>query len=247
MSDTADSQPGAVQAVILAGGVGRRLRPYTELIPKPLVPIAGIPVIEIVLRQLGHFGFRRVTITLGHEAELIRAHCSDGSYLGLDLDYSIEDTPLGTAGPLAAIPGLAEQFLVLNGDLITTFDYRSLYAAHCASGALLTIAAHERTIPIEFGIIKGEDGVVGGYIEKPSLLYRVSMGIYAFNRAVLAYITPGERLDFPNLVIRLLEAGQPVRYHPFDGYWLDIGSSSDFEKALDEFPTMRPQLLHEKE
>lgn len=246
MSEPADARPGGVQAVILAGGVGRRLRPYTELIPKPLVPIAGVPVIEIVLRQLGHFGFRRVTITLGHEAELIRAHCSDGSHLGLELDYSIEETPLGTAGPLANIAGLEENFLVLNGDLITTFDFRNLFEAHCASGAILTIAAHERTIPIEFGIIKGEDGVVGGYIEKPSLLYRVSMGIYAFSRAVLSYITPGERLDFPNLVLRLLAAGQVVRYHSFDGYWLDIGSSADFEKALDEFPSMRVQLLHEE-
>jgi NDP-sugar pyrophosphorylase family protein len=234
-----------VEAVILAGGIGTRLRPYSHIIPKPLVPIHGIPVIEIVLRQLARYDFRKVAITLGYQADLIKAHIADGSRFGLDVSYNLEEKPLGTAAPVANVENLAENFLVLNGDLITTLDYRNLFAYHLESGGSLTIAAHERFVPVEFGVIQGEDGYVSGYVEKPNLQYRVSMGIYTFNRDVLQYIKRGERLDFPNLVLTMLNDGEPVRFYPFEGYWLDIGSGADFERAVDQFPSMRKELLGE--
>ena len=237
------SDSNKIQAVILAGGKGTRLRPYTMLIPKPLVPIHEIPVIEIVLRQLKKWGFNNVAITLGHQAELIRAHFSEGNSLELNLSYSVEESPLGTAGPLAQLENLADNFLVLNGDLLTTLNFQELFDEHCRTDAMVTVAAHERYIPIEFGVIEGEAGRVKDYIEKPNLKYMVSMGIYAFSKKVLSYVPKGERLDFPDLVKALLAEDKQVNFYPFDGYWLDIGSGKDFERAVDEFPSMRSALL----
>jgi NDP-sugar pyrophosphorylase family protein len=235
-----------VQAIILAGGRGMRLRPYTELIPKPLVSIHGMPVVEIVLRQLARHKFRNVVITLGHEAELIRAHFGDGAYLGLNISYVEEEKPLGTAGPLRMVDDLDESFLVLNGDLITDLDFTQFFQQHRQNNSLLTISAHERSIPIEFGVIKHDSEdveKVTGYVEKPNLIYRVSMGVYAFNRAVLKYIPKGRHYDFPDLVQQLLEKDQDVRQIPFEGYWLDIGSGADYERALEEFPDIRDRLI----
>ncbi len=242
-----------IEAVVLAGGEGTRLKSYTAQIPKPLVTLDGMPVLEVVLRRLARFGFRRVAITLAHGAGLIRANFSDGAHLGLRISYAEEETPLGTAGPLGSLEGLAEQFLVLNGDLLTDLDLRRFFQSHLDTSATLTIAAHERSVPVEFGVIEGEGGRVSGYVEKPMLRYLVSMGIYAFDRRVLRYVEPGRRLDFPELVLRLLEAGTgegegevvDVRYYPFDGYWLDIGSEGDYERARDEFPRLRAGLLGE--
>jgi NDP-sugar pyrophosphorylase family protein len=234
-----------IQAVVLAGGEGSRLRPFLKQIPKPLVPLEGIPILEVVLRQLARFGFRRIVITIGHQADLVRANFSNGAHLGLQLSYAEEKSPLGTAGPLAGIEELADDFLVLNGDLLTTLDFRSLFEEHRRGRAVLTIAAHERSIPVEFGIIEGKDGAVRGYVEKPELRYRVSMGIYGFNRSVLRHIEPAVKLDFPDLVLRLLGAGEQVRYFPFEGYWLDIGCGEDYERAREDFPAMRKDLLGE--
>lgn len=240
-----DSQ--SYEAVILAGGLGTRLRPYTRHIPKPLVSIHGIPVIEIVLRRLAHSGIRNVAITLGHEADLIRAHIGDGSYLNLNIGYVEEEKPLGTAGPLAQVPNLAESFLVLNGDLLTDLDFSTFKGKHQQNSSILTISTYQRTIPVEFGVLRyNEDNIVNDYIEKPNLVYVVSMGVYAFDRAIIKYITPGERLDFPDLVHKLLAAGESISHELFDGYWLDIGSGADFEKALEDFPKLRDRLLNTK-
>lgn len=233
-----------IQAIILAGGLGSRLRPFTRFIPKPLVSIHGIPVVEIVLRQLYRYNFRRVAMTLGHEAELIRAHIADGTHLGLSITYVEEEAPLGTAGPLAMVDNLADSFLVLNGDLLTDLDFSSFFKSHLENDALLTISTHERRIPVEFGVIRHDsEDYVTGYVEKPNLVYPVSMGVYAFNREVTRYIEPGKRLDFPDLVLRLLDEQRPVRQRRFEGYWLDIGSGADYEQALEDFPRLRERLL----
>lgn len=234
---------GLSQAVILAGGAGTRLKPYTELIPKPLVPLDGTPVLEIVLRRLARYRFRRVVITVGHKADLIKANFSDGKHLGLDVSYVEEEVPLGTAGPLAELEGLEENFLVLNGDLLTTLNLSRFYETHLRENPILTIAAHDRNVPVEFGIIEGQDYRVTSYVEKPTLRYLVSMGVYAFHRRVLPYLTAGKHLDFPDLVRRLLHAGEEVRYYPFEGYWLDIGCREDYERALEDFPKMKSELL----
>ncbi len=233
-----------MQAVILAGGKGRRLRPYTTVLPKPLMPLGDMPIIEVVLRQLAAGGFDQVTVAVGYLAELLMAYCGDGSKFGLKLSYSREEEPLGTAGPLALIDGLDDTFLVMNGDVLTSLDLRGLVQQHRASGAVATIATHQRQQQINYGIIESDDhDRVSAYIEKPTYRYQVSMGIYVLEPAVLGFIPRGQYLDLPDLVRQLMAAGRPVMAHPFDGYWLDIGRHDDYEQAVEEFEAMRPMLL----
>ena len=235
-----------MRAVILAGGRGTRLRPYTTIFPKPLMPVGDMPILEIVIRQLKHAGITDIVMAVGHLAELLEAYFGDGSRLGVRITYSREETPLGTAGPLALIPGLDETFLVMNGDVLTTIDYTALIAEHRRSGALATIATHRRDVRIDLGVIETDaSGRLTDYIEKPTYHYRVSMGIYIFEPAVLGYVTPGQRLDFPELILRLLAADQPVQSFPFDGYWLDIGRPDDYEQAIEEFERLKTLFLPE--
>lgn len=233
-----------MQAVILAGGKGRRLRPYTTVLPKPLMPLGDMPIIEVVLRQLVASGFERVTVAVGYLAELLMAYCGDGSKFGLELRYSREEEPLGTAGPLALIHGLDDTFLVMNGDVLTSLDLRDLVQRHRASRATATIATHQRQQQINYGIIESDgESRVTAYIEKPTYHYQVSMGIYVLEPAVLDFVPHGQYLDLPDLVRQLMAAGRPVKAHPFDGYWLDIGRHDDYEQAVEEFEAMRQQLL----
>ena len=235
-----------MRTVILAGGRGTRLRPYTTIFPKPLMPVGDMPILEIVIRQLKHAGITDIVMAVGHLAELLEAYFGDGSRLGVRIAYSREETPLGTAGPLALIPGLDETFLVMNGDVLTTIDYTALIAAHRRSGALATIATHRRDVRIDLGVIETDAaGRLTDYIEKPTYHYRVSMGIYIFEPAALGYIPQGQRFDFPELILRLLAAGQPVQSFPFDGYWLDIGRPDDYEQAIEEFERLKTQFLPE--
>lgn len=233
-----------MKAVILAGGKGTRLAPYTALLPKPLMPMGDMPILEVVLRQLKSYGVDRVDIAVGHLAELIRALIGDGSKLGLDIRYSIEDKPLGTAGPLTLIDGLDETFLVMNGDILTTLDYAELVRHHKASGAAATIAMYTRHVKIDFGVLDtDENGRLRDIIEKPTKEYHVSMGIYVFEPRVLSLLKRGERRDFPDLVKDLLAAGEHVAVHPFSGYWLDIGRPDDFAQAVEEFEARRSEFL----
>jgi NDP-sugar pyrophosphorylase family protein len=232
------------RAVILAGGKGTRLAPYTTVFPKPLMPLGDTPILEIVLRQLATRGFDRATLAVGYLAELMEAFCGDGSKFGIAVDYSREEQPLGTAGPLAFIDGLDEPFLVMNGDVLTTLDYRSFLDEHIESGAIASVATKKRSTRIDFGIVETDDtGDITGYIEKPEHEYGVSMGVYAFSPGALDHITNGERLDFPDLILRLLAADVRVRAVPFDGYWLDIGRRDDFDLAQDEFQAKRDLFL----
>ncbi len=233
-----------MKAVILAGGKGRRLRPYTTVLPKPLMPLGDMPIIEVVLRQLAACGFDQVTVAVGYLAELMMAYCGDGSKFGLNLSYSREEEPLGTAGPLALIEGLDDTFLVMNGDVLTTLDFRALVQRHCASGAAATIATHQRQQQINYGIIESDEHhQVSAYIEKPTYRYQVSMGIYVLEPAVLDFVPRGQYLDLPDLARQLMTADRPVMAYPFDGYWLDIGRHDDYEQAVEEFEAMRPELL----
>ena len=233
-----------MQAIILAGGKGRRLRPYTTVLPKPLMPLGDMPIIEVVLRQLAGYGFHDVTIAVGYLAELLMAYCGDGSKFGLRLHYSREEEPLGTAGPLALVDGLDDTTLVLNGDVLTSLDLAALVQQHRSSGAVATIATHQRQQPINYGIIENNDaGQVTAYIEKPTYHYQVSMGIYVLEPTVLHRIPRGHYLDLPDLVRQLMADGERVMAYPFDGYWLDIGRHDDYEQAVEEFEAMLPVLL----
>jgi NDP-sugar pyrophosphorylase family protein len=235
------------RAVVLAGGEGTRLRPYTTVIPKPLMPVGDRPVLDIVLHQLAAAGLERVTIATGYLAELIEAFCADGRAYGLSIDYHREREPLGTVGALASIDGLGEPFLVMNGDLLTDMDYGRMFGEHVASGAAATIATTTRTVEVTLGVMRFGDPSDGDkvtdYIEKPALSYEASMGIYAFDPRVIEHIEPGVRLDFPDLVLRLLEAGEAVRAYRPRAYWLDLGRHEDYEQAMAEFDGMRDRLL----
>jgi NDP-mannose synthase len=234
-------------AVILAGGKGTRLRPYTTSLPKPLVPIGDdSAILEIVLRQLARDGFHRITIAIGHLGELIRAYVGSGEQWDLEVDYATEDRPLGTMGPVVAIlDRLPEQFLVLNGDILTDLSYHSLLEAHAASDAPLTIATYQRRVDVDFGVLTVEAGKVVGFVEKPKLDYEVSMGVYAVSRSALAGYSAGEPLGFDRLVLDLLAKGHNPASYAFDGYWLDIGRPEDYDRANSEFARLRSVLLPE--
>ncbi len=235
-----------MQAVILAGGKGTRLRPFTTSLPKPLVPVGDLPIIEIVLRQLKARGFREAVISTGHLAELIEAYCGDGRRWGLRLRYVREDKPLSTAGALKLIRGLSPQFLTINGDILTDLDYRALAAAHRRSGARATLALCERRSTVDFGVISlDERDRVQAYAEKPSTRYLVSMGVNVFDRRVLEHIRPGEALGIPDLIGRVRAAGGLVAGFRNKARWLDIGRPEDYEAAQAIFavPSRRARYL----
>jgi len=234
-----------VQAIILAGGKGTRLRPYTTTFPKPLMPIDDLPIIEIVIRQLARSGFDRLIITTGHLAEMLRLFCGDGRKWGIRIDYSHEAEPLGTAGPIAQLADdLDEYFLVMNGDLLTTMNYRRAFEAHVQGQTMATVALYQREVKIDFGVIEEKPtGFLDNYVEKPTMRFSVSMGINFFSRSVLKYMERGKRLDIPDLMLRLKAAGQKIACYKEECYWLDIGRADDYQTATDEFVKRRKEFL----
>jgi NDP-sugar pyrophosphorylase family protein len=227
-----------MRAIIQAGGKGSRLRPFTLTLPKPLVPIGDLPILEILIRQLVHQGFSRITISVGHLASLIQAFCGHGERWGVPIDYLYEDRPLGTIGCLALAPELAqeERVLVVNGDTLTDLDMAGVLAGHRAEDAI-TLAASRRVVKIDFGVLEVDDaGLLTGYSEKPVLSYRVSMGVNVLSGwAIERCIPPGEPLDLPDLVQRFLAAGLSVRVVEPDAYWQDLGRLEDLETGGADF------------
>lgn len=233
-----------MKVVVLAGGKGTRLAPYTKILPKPLLPIDDMPILEILLRQMSRYGFDEAILTVGHLSHLIKTFFQDGSQYGLNIGYSYEENPLGTAGPLSLVTGLDETFMVTNGDVLTTIDFRELVQWHKSFGSIATIASHVRKVKIDLGVIQANPGhEIVGYIEKPTYEFLVSMGIYVFEPRVLDYIPHNQYLDFPDLVHKLIAAGECVVSYPFDGYWMDLGRVDDYEQALSDFEKLKPQIL----
>jgi NDP-mannose synthase len=233
-----------MKAIVLAGGKGTRLRPYTTVLPKPLMPIGDMPILEIMLRQMKSVGVEEVILTVGHLAELLRTFFKNGDQLGLKITYSYEEKPLGTAGPLSLIQNLEKTFIVSNGDVLTTLNLADLVAYHQQSRAMATIAMHARQVKVDLGVLEFDNNYqLTGYKEKPTFDFRVSMGIYVFEPGVLDHIPYYEYLDFPDLVLKLIAAGEKVIGYPFDGYWQDLGRADDYEQAVLEFETMRQQIL----
>jgi NDP-sugar pyrophosphorylase family protein len=231
-----------VRAVILAGGKGTRLMPLTENLPKPLVPVGGLPILEIIVRQLRHFGVTDLTLSVGHLHGLLESHFGDGSSWGVQIGYSHEAEPLGTAGPIALVDRLSDPFLVLNGDLLCSIDYGELIARHRESGAMVTVASYPKEVRIELGVLETDGDRLTDYVEKPVILYRVSMGIYAMSPSVLSQIPKGQRFDLPDLIKRLIADGQRVNLYRFEGYWRDIGTMDEYALANDEFESVRRSL-----
>jgi NDP-sugar pyrophosphorylase family protein len=226
-------------AIVLAGGRGTRLRPYTLALPKPLVPIGDVPIVAIVLQQLARAGFASATLAVNHQADLLRAYLGDGGRWGIALSYSLETTALGTVGPLTLLSDPPEHFLVTNADVLTDLDFGSFLDGHRASGAALTVAAARRDHAVDFGVIASDGaGYLSGFQEKPVLAYQVSMGVYGVTRSVIERIPRAVAFGFDQLLLALLADGIPVRVHDHDGYWLDVGRPEDYERANAEWPTL---------
>jgi len=236
-----------LKAIILAGGRGTRLAPYTYVLPKPMMPIGDRAILEILLRQIKRAGINHVVLTVGHLAGLMQAFFQDGQQFDLDITYSFEPKPLGTAGPLALVPDLDNTFLVSNGDVLTLLDINDFLNFHHQQGGICTIAMHERELKVDLGLIEQnhEDYLITGYVEKPTLDYKVSMGMYIFEPEVLQYIPQDEYFDFPDLVHKMLAAGERVIGYPYDGYWMDLGNPDDYAQATNDFNKMRAQFLPE--
>lgn len=233
-------------AVILAGGKGSRLRPYTVVLPKPLMPIGEYPILEVIIRQLAKHGFTTITLAVNHQAELIKAFFSDGNKWGVQIFYSLENEPLGTMGPLKLIQQLPDNFLVMNGDILTNLSYSNFYNTHVVSKALFTISSHKREQMIDYGVLQvNEQQQLIGFTEKPRNHYEVSMGIYMLNKKVLKHIPNKQAFGFDHLMLQLIQQKQTVVVQPFDGLWLDIGRPDDYMQAIEQFDQLKDEFLYE--
>lgn len=233
-----------MRAVILAGGKGTRLKPYTTFIPKPLVPIGGeMPILEVVLRQLSQAGFNHVTLAVNHLSNLIMAYFGDGSQWGLKIDYSLEHKPLSTIGPLTLIPDLPENFLVMNGDILCDLDYRDFFDFHVANASDVTVSSYKRDTKIDFGVLRYDafDNIYE-FIEKPVHHYDVSMGIYGVRRSLIEGLDKGEAYGFDNLMLDGIARGQRLLARPFSGFWLDIGRPDDYDYANEHYDEIKKRL-----
>ncbi len=235
-----------MRVIIQAGGVGSRLRPYTTVVPKPLMPVAEMPILEIVIRQLAMHGFDHITITVGHLAHLIRAFFGDGAAFGVHIDYLLEEQPLGTIGAVRMVPGLTEPFIVMNGDLLTDIDYGAFYKEHIASGVAMSVSVYNKEVPISLGVIEFDaDRRIIGFEEKPVKTFLVSMGVYAMSPEMLEHIPPEEYFGFDDLIAKVIAEDIPVRAAEFDGLWLDIGRHEDYDSATRVFLANRHRFLGE--
>lgn len=232
-----------MEAVILAGGRGTRLYPYTTDTPKPLVPVGNRPVVEILLRRLRKAGVTRAHLAVNHMAQLIMASLGDGRSLGIEIRYSREEKPLGTVGPITLIPDLPDHFIVANGDVISDIDLNDLFAYHLRQKALLTVAVQKRTERVDYGVLTSDtSGRVVGFTEKPRYDMFVSMGIYVFAHELLRFVPKGEPFGFDDLVLMLLKQNERVFSYPYAGFWLDIGRPDDYERAIRELDKIDQML-----
>ena len=217
--------------VILAGGKGTRLQPFTIAIPKPLVPVADKPILEIIIIQLVKQGFHRVIITVNHQADIIMAYFGDGRKWGIKIEYSLEDTPLGTIGPIKLLRDLPDHFLVINGDVLSDIEYASFLDRHIESGKVFSIASYRRIQKNDYGVLEVEGNILTGFREKPEVQFIVSMGIYAVSREVTEYIPDGQYFGFDMLMNSFLEKKIEVAIYEHTGYWMDIGRPDDYVRA----------------
>ncbi|NCA76748.1 MAG: nucleotidyltransferase family protein [Alphaproteobacteria bacterium] len=225
-----------MKAVILAGGKGTRLKPYTSVIPKPLVPVGERAILEILVTRLKKAGVDEIYICLNHFAEIIMAFFGDGSRFGLRINYSIEQEPLGTVAPIKLIRELPDHFLVMNGDLLTDLNFSDLFQYHLEGRSLLTVSTYLRNMKIDFGVIDVDEKsmLAKGFREKPEYTFSVSMGVYVMNRKVLDFVPDSTSFGFDDLMLTMLKKNEPARIYPYHGYWLDIGRPDDYEKANDD-------------
>jgi len=232
------------KVVILAGGEGRRLNPYTIVLPKPLMPVGNLPILEIIVKQLKKYQLKDITLAVGYLGNLIQSFFGDGGKFGVKMTYSLEEKPLGTMGPLTLIPGLKKTFMVMNGDLLTTINYKKLITYHLSRKPIATIAVQKREIETDYGVLEyNKNYELTKYREKPRLPYQVSMGIYIFEPEILDYIPRNKKFDFPELMNLLLKKGEKVSVYPSSDFWLDIGRHEDYRRALEEFEKIKAKIF----
>jgi NDP-sugar pyrophosphorylase family protein len=232
------------KAVILSGGKGKRLRPYTVVLPKPLMPVGEYPILEVIIRQLALQGFEQITLAVNHQAELIKAFFGDGSKWNIPINYSLEDEPLGTMGPLKLIHSLPEHVLVMNGDILTDLPFGNFFDSHVSHGSAFTICSHERVEKIDYGVLDTENGMLTGFREKPVSTYEVSMGIYMVSRQATDKIPANVPYGFDQLMLQLLKEQLPVRVEKYAGLWLDIGRPDDYLEAIEKFDQLKDKILY---
>lgn len=224
------------RAVILAGGKGTRLKPYTVALPKPLVPVGDKPILEIIIEQLIEKGFNHITITVNHLADIIKAFFGNGSKWGIKIDYSLEEKPLSTMGPLSLIDDLPDNFLIMNGDVLSDVDYSELFDNHVKSGNIFTVSSYKREQKSDYGVLElSEDCYLTDFKEKPVVEYDVSMGVYIANKGILDFIPFNEVYGFDHLMLDLIKAKNPAKVIRHNGYWLDIGRPEDYAKACSDY------------
>ncbi|MBD2199020.1 MULTISPECIES: sugar phosphate nucleotidyltransferase [Calothrix] len=233
-----------MRAVILAGGKGTRLKPYTVTLPKPLVPIGGeMPILEIIIIQLARSGFDHITLAVNHLANLIMAFFGDGSRWNVKIDYSLEEKSLSTIGPLTLIEDLPENFLVMNGDILCDLDYLNFYNYHLEANNDVTVSTYKREAKIDFGVLTyNEQNMIVSFLEKPTYNFDVSMGVYCLNRRVIERLTKGEPYGFDNLMIDGIKNKMKIEVKPFLGYWLDIGRPEDYDNANENYAALKHKL-----
>ena len=232
------------RAVILAGGEGTRLRPYTVVLPKPLMPIGDYPILEVIVRQLENYSFSHITMAVNHQADLIQAYFGDGSKWGIKIDYSLEKKALSTMAPLKLIKDLPESFLVMNGDVLTDLNFSKFYQNHVDNKNIFTISSYTREVKSEFGVLEtNKDDVLIGFKEKPVSQYEVSMGIYMVSKKVLKYIPTNKAYGFDDLMLDLIASETKPLINKYKGYWLDIGRPDDYEIAIEEFEKKKNLFL----
>jgi NDP-mannose synthase len=231
------------KAVVLAGGRGTRLAPYTSILPKPLMPVGDRSILELVVDQLELAGIKDITFCVGYLSHLIRAVFDHRDNEGVEIDYVHEHEAMGTAGPLRLVGDLDETFIAMNGDVLTNLDYAELVRYHQHHGNALTIATHDRRIKIDYGVLHlqqlGSNGHtqhrITEFQEKPEIVSSVSMGIYVMEPSIIDFVPEGQAFDLPDLVQALLRANQPVGAFKYDGLWFDIGRKEDYERAVQEW------------
>ncbi|HPG38219.1 MAG TPA: sugar phosphate nucleotidyltransferase [bacterium] len=223
------------RAIILAGGKGTRLKPFTIALPKPLVPIGEKPVLGIIIEQLVNNDFDHITLAINHLADIIKAVFGTGEKWGVKIDYSLENKALSTMGPLSLINDLPENFLIMNGDVLSDINYKEFYNSHVSEQNIFTISSYKRIQLTDYGVLEiGGDDLLTGFKEKPKVEYEVSMGIYMANKEILKYIPKNQPYGFDNLMIDLIKNRKPAKVKRHNGYWLDIGRPDDYEKACDD-------------
>jgi dTDP-glucose pyrophosphorylase len=228
-----DVMPSNLQldAVIMAGGFGTRMRPLTENLPKPMLPIGGQPIMERIIAQLRQVGIEQVNVTTYYKPEKIKDHFGNGSEFGVNINYVAEDTPLGTAGSLSLLEPPRQTVLVMNGDILTQVDFRAMLDYHREHRAALTVAVRQFEMTVPYGVVESHEGFVQRVREKPTYPFMVSAGIYLLEPITYQSIPHGQRFDMPDLINNLLQNGQAVASFPILEYWLDIGQHADYERA----------------